>query len=71
MWIIHALITGLGIGVGNFFVAGISGQGIIALSYVGLVAAFALILYRIVESIKFKIKLGTFINYKKSNFFTP
>ena len=63
MWIIHALITGVGIGVGNFLVARISGQGLIALSYVGLIAAFFLVIYRVIEGVKFKIKLGTFINY--------
>ncbi len=63
MWIIHALITGVGIGVGNFLVARISGQGLIALSYVGLIAAFFLVIYRVIEGVKYKIKLGTFINY--------
>jgi hypothetical protein len=36
-----------------------------------LIAAFLLGLYRIIEAIKFKINLGSFINYQKSNFFTP
>ena len=63
MWIIHALITGVGIGVGNFLVARISGQCLIALSYVGLIAAFFLVIHRVIEGVKYKIKLGTFINY--------
>lgn len=70
MWIIHALITGVGIGVGNFLVSRIAGQGLIALSYVGLIAAFLLVMYRLIEAIKFKSQLGTFINYQKSNFFS-
>jgi len=35
-----------------------------------LIAAFLLVLYRIIEAIKLKINSGEFINYKKSNFFT-
>ena len=35
-----------------------------------MIAAFLLVLYRIIEAIKLKINSGEFINYKKSNFFT-
>jgi hypothetical protein len=56
MWIVHALITGMGIGVGNFLVARIAGQGLIALSYVGLIAAFLLAFYRIFEAVNYKVK---------------
>ncbi len=50
MWIVHALLAGFGIGVGNYLIARISGQGIIALSYVGMVACFMLILYRLIQA---------------------
>ena len=71
MWIMHALLTGFGIGVGNYLIAGISGQGVIALAYVGIIASFMLIIYRVREALQNKKKYGTYINYSKSNFYTP
>ncbi len=70
MWIVHALLTGFGIGVGNYLIARISGQGIIALSYVGMVAAFMLIIYRLKQAFHNFKACGSIINYSKSNFFT-
>lgn len=48
-----------------------SGQGIIALSYVGLIACIVLFLYRIVEAVNNKLRFGTYVNYQNSNFFAP
>jgi hypothetical protein len=63
MWMVHALLAGFGIGVGNYLIARISGQGIIALSYVGMVACFMLIVYRLIQALIIKKEHGSFINY--------
>lgn len=47
-WILYALLAGLCLGYGNFFVARIESTGGFAISYVGLVAYIILIGYRIV-----------------------
>jgi len=70
-WILFAILAGFGIGVGNYLVTLLSSQGIVALGYVGVVAVFALCIGRAVQLIKNKSTLGTFINYNKSNFYTP
>lgn len=46
MWIIHAMLAGLGFGVGNFFYASLSSKGFIAISFVGLISFVIIVIYR-------------------------
>lgn len=70
VWILYGIVAGFGIGTGNYLVARISQTGGVAIAYVGLVAVFMLLLWRAVGLIQTKQRIGTFIDYTNSNFFT-
>eukprot|EP00347_Sterkiella_histriomuscorum_P014658 403360042 len=69
LWIFQALLTGLMFGFANFTVAIISDSGFKALSNIGIIPYFFFIGYRLFQCYQNKRKYGTYINYRKSNFF--
>ena len=69
-WVWMALLSGLTSGLGNYIMgielvsAGPFGPG-----FTGALGLFILIVMRIGQCVRNKIKLGTFINYETSNLF--
>ena len=69
IWIVQAVLAGLTMGYGNFTMSTISNQGIKTLAYIGLASYLILLIYRVIQCLSNRKRLGTFINYEKSNLF--
>jgi hypothetical protein len=69
MWVVHALLSGIGFGFGQFFYAKLSSKGWIAISYVGVVSFLVLLTYRLHQCVINKRSIGTFVNKYHSNWY--
>lgn len=72
IWLLKTLFASIFMGLGLFLYAvNFSHKGLMAQAYIGPIPLLWHITVKVIYAIRNKIKIGQFINYEKSNFFTP